>query len=114
MVRASDNTPTEIHKGAVYIRQDMATSHEEADNIKAQQAIMCATQQPGAVSVIADDTDVSCSFFIIIKRKGFTRAMFMTSPAQQRSTIDIKATVEKHHAIVPGLLTVHALSGCDT
>ena len=69
VVTASDNTPTESHKGAVYIRQDMATSHEEADNIKAQQAIMCATQQPGAVSVIADDTDVSCSFFIIIKTR---------------------------------------------
>ena len=40
VITASDNTPTEIHKGAVYLRQDMATSHEEADNIIAQQAIM--------------------------------------------------------------------------
>ena len=35
-------------------------------------------------------------------------------PVQQRSTIDIKATVEKNHVIVPGLLAAHALSGCDT
>ena len=114
VVTASDNTPTEIRKGAVYLRQDMATSHEEEDNIKAQQAIMCAKQQPGAVSVIADDTDIFLLLLHHYQNKGLTSAMFMTSPVQQRSTIDIKATVEKHHAIVPGLLAAHALSGCDT
>ena len=36
----------------------MATSHEEADTMIAQQAIMCAKRQPDAISVIADDTDV--------------------------------------------------------
>ncbi|KAK2555738.1 hypothetical protein P5673_022305 [Acropora cervicornis] len=39
--------------------------------------------------------------------------MFMTSLVQQRSMINIKATVEKHHAIDPGLLGAHALSVCD-
>ena len=114
VITASDNTPTEIHKGAVYLRRDMATSHEEADNIIAQQAIMWAKQQPGAVSVIADDTDVSVLLIHHYQNEGLTSAMFMISPVQQRSTIDIKATVEKHHAIVPGLLAAHALSGCDT
>ena len=112
VVTASDNTPTEIHKGAVYYRQDMATSHEEADNIIAQQAIMCAKQQPGAVSVIEDDTDMCVLILQYYQNAGLTSAMFMTSPVHQRSTI--KATVEKHHAIVPGLLAAHTLSGCDT
>ena len=114
VITASDNTPTEIHKGAVYLRRDMATSQKEADNIIAQQAIMCAKQQPGAVSVIADDTDVFVLLIHHYQNEGLTSAMFMTSPVQQRSTIDIKATVEKHQAIVPGLLAAHALSGCDT
>ncbi|XP_044174300.1 uncharacterized protein LOC122947134 [Acropora millepora] len=114
VITASDNTPTEIHKEAVYLRRDMATSHEEADNIIAQQAIMCAKQQPGAVSLIADDTDVFVLLIHHYQNEGLTSAMFMTSPVQQRSTIDIKATVEKHQAIVPGLLASHALSGCDT
>ena len=114
VITASDNTPTEIHKGALYLRRDMATSHEEADNIIVQQAIMCAKQQPGAVSVIADDTDVFVLLIHHYQNKGLTSAMFMTSPLQQSSTIDIKATVEKHQAIVPGLLAAHALAGCDT
>ena len=40
--------------------------------------------------------------------------MFMTSPVQRSCTIDIKATVEKYHAIAPGLLAARVLSGCDT
>ena len=38
----------------------------------------------------------------------------MTSPVQRSCTIDIKATVEKYHAIAPSLLAERALSGCDT
>lgn len=40
--------------------------------------------------------------------------MFMISPIQQRSSVDIRATVQAHHNIIPSLLGVHALSGCDT
>lgn len=91
----------------------MATSHEEAGNILAQQVITCAKQQPGAVSVIADDTDVFVLLLHHCQNEGLASTMFMTA-VQQRSTIDIKATVEKHHAIVPGLLAAYALSGCKT
>jgi len=77
----------------------------------AQQAIMCAKQQPGAVSVIADDTDIFLLLLHHYQNEGLTSAMFMTSPVQQRSTIDIKATVEKHHATVPGCDTVQPYFG---
>lgn len=43
----SDDVPTEIHLGVVIARTDTATSHEEVDNIIAQQAIMCAKAQSG-------------------------------------------------------------------
>ena len=114
VVTATDNTPTKVHKGAVYLGQNMATSHEEADNVIAQQAIMFAKQQPGAVSVISDDTDVFVLLVHHYQNEGLTSAMFMISLLQPRSTIDIKTTVEKDHAIVPGLLAAHAFLGCDT
>ena len=44
VITVSDYVPTEIHKGVVTTREDIATSHEEADNIIAQQAIMCARE----------------------------------------------------------------------
>ena len=116
VVTAGDNAPTEIHNGAVYLRQDMATLHEEADNIIAQQAIMCMKQQPGAISVITDHTDVFVLLLHHYQNEGLTSAMFVTSKVQQGSMIDIncKATVEKHHAMDPGFLAAHALLGCDT
>ena len=85
MVRASDDTPTEIDKGAVYLRHDMATSHEEADTMIAQEANMCVKRQPNAVSVITDDTHVIVLLFHHYQNEGFTMLlafMFMTSPVQ--------------------------------
>ena len=80
---------------------------------------MCAKEHSGATVVVADDTDVfilllfhyliSIFHYFII-----TCPMFMISPIQQRSLIDIKATVQAHRSIIPGLPAAHALSGCDT
>ena len=44
VITGRGDIPTEIHKGVVIAREDIATSHEEADNIIAQQAIMCARE----------------------------------------------------------------------
>ena len=38
----------------------------------------------------------------------------MQSPVYGRCCIDIKATYMKHSAIVPDLLAIHAISGCDS
>lgn len=115
VITGSEDAPTEIYKGVVITRQDVATSHEEADNIIVQQAIMCAKDQRGhTVAVIADDTDVFILLMYHYWRERLTCPMIMGSPIQQRSLIDIKATVQAHLAIIPGLPAAHALSGCDT
>jgi hypothetical protein len=38
----------------------------------------------------------------------------MTGTSQLRSTVDIKATAEKHEHLAKGILAGHAISGCDT
>ena len=63
----------------------MATSHEEADTMIAQQAIMCAKRQPDAISVIADDTDVIVLLLHHYQNEGLMMLpafMFMTSLVQ--------------------------------
>lgn len=104
MLTPSDDTPTEIHKGQVYLRQELTASNEEADNIIVQQAVRCAKDQPGAVVVVANDTDVFVLLHNHYENEGLASAVFMESPVQQRSTTDVKATVQQHHAVVPGLL----------
>ena len=65
-----NNTPVEISYGGVVIhREDMSTSHEEADCIIVQQAVTVATECQVGVSVIADDTDV----FILLPHHFFER-----------------------------------------
>ena len=115
VITGSEKSPKEICQGIVLTRQDIATSHEEADNIIVQQAIMCArTQREDAVAVIADDTDVFILLLYHYLCEHLSCEMFMSSPIQQRSVIDIKATVQAHITIIPGLPAAHALSGCDT
>ena len=114
VITGSNNVPTEIHRAVAIARHDVATSHEEADNIIAQQAIMCAKERSGTVLVLADDTDVFILLLYHYQQENITCPMIMSSPIQQRSVIDIKATVEVHGSIIPDLMAAHALSGCDT
>ena len=106
VITGSDDVPTEIHKGLVIAWRDIATSHEEADNIIVQQAIMCAKEQSGATVVVADDTDVFILLLYHYWNERLTCPMFMISPIQQRSLIDIKTTVQAHRTIIPGLPAV--------
>jgi hypothetical protein len=114
VITGSDDAPTEIHKGLVIARRDIATSHEEADNIIVQQAIMCAEEKSGATVVVADDTDVFILLLYHYWNERLTCPMFMISPIQQRSLSDINTTVQAHRTIIPGLPAAHALSGWDT
>ena len=75
-------------------REDISTSHEEADCIIVQHAMMASEYQQG-VSVIADDTDV----FILLIHHYYT---------------DICSTVKNEEQIAHDQLAYHALSGCDT
>ena len=88
----------------MYLRQELTTSNEEAENIIVQQAVRCAKDQPGAVVVVANDTDVFVLLLHHYENEGLASAMFMESLVQQRSTTDVKATAQQHHAVVPGLL----------
>ena len=69
----------------------------------------------GARLVIADDTDVFV-MLLPFKLAGFLGdvPIYMESPLYQRGVIDIDATVENNHSIIPDLLVAHALSGCYT
>ena len=68
-----------------------------------------------ALVIVADDTDV---FVLLLhyRHAGALHAnsVYMQSPIQNRTVIDIDATVENHLSVVPHLLSAHALTGCDT
>lgn len=107
--------PYEVTEFNTIRRTDLATNHEEADVIIAQQAIKLGTEGRGMqVNVISDDTDVFLLLLHYYYNEGLSIPMYMESPIRGRLLIDIKTTVQKHRDIVPDLLAAHALSGCDT
>ena len=59
IVTGQDNTPVKITPGGIVIRrQDLSTSHKEADVVIVAQAIYAAKEEQKNVAVVADDTDV--------------------------------------------------------
>ena len=113
VVTGSNNTPVQISHGVVIYREDISTSHEKADCIIVQQALMASEYQQG-VSVIADDTDVFILLIHHYLEQQLTNFMVMESPIHGRSVIDICRTVKNEEQIAHDLLACHALSGCDT
>ena len=59
MITTRDKTPVGISDGAVIIqRNDIATTHEKADDVIVQQAIRVAVKEPKYVTVLAVNNDV--------------------------------------------------------
>lgn len=87
-------------------------THEESDNILAQQMVYVVKETGKDVSVISDDTDVFALLLYHYVRQGLTQTVIMESPVQDRVSVDIKATALEHSAIIPDILVAHALSGC--
>ena len=72
VITGQQEAPVEIgYGGAVIQRCDIATTHEEADNIIVQQAMKVAVDEQKQVTVFADDTDV-CSSTLSLLGTGFT------------------------------------------
>ena len=111
MITAQEKSPTEISCGVVIQRHDIATTHEKADSIIVQQAVQVAVNEQKYVTILADDTDVYALIIHYYLQEGLQSPMVMESPIKDRKIIDIRATVEKHHDIIPA---GHALTGCDT
>ena len=104
----------EITSGNIIERQEMYTTHEEADNIVVQQAFLAASMGASGVAVVADDTDVWALLLHYYMEQRVAIPFIMKSPINGRSVIDIKQTSLKYAELIPNLLAAHSLSGCDT
>ena len=109
-----DPVPVELTSTVTIKREDLRTSHEEADSILAHQMVAVASEENKGVSVISDDTDVFVLLLHHYVMQKLTVEVIMESSYKDRKTIDIRATAKEHRYIIPDLLAAHAISGCDT
>ena len=114
VITGQDEPPTEVYRGTVSSRNDIATKHEEAVNIIIQQVLACVSDDPFAsITVICDDTDVFVLLLYYYHVIRMTNTVTMESPIKGRAVIDVSKLL-KNSDIVHELLPAHALSGCDT
>ncbi|KAL8577294.1 hypothetical protein ACOMHN_062803 [Nucella lapillus] len=114
IVTGQDPTPIEISAGSITIsRQDLRTTHEEADEIVVAQAIYAATEEGKHVGVVADDTDVYIMLLYHYYNGSLTCPMTLIPTRSERALIDIRATVDKLGELCLELLPAHASQGLD-
>ena len=116
MVTGADPLPIEISEGGVVIsRADVATSHEETNNVIVQQVLSCTAENAEIkITVVADDTDVFVLLLHYHHMANLKNVVLMESPIKGKTVVDIGTTEQKHSEIVEGILPAHAPSGCDT
>ncbi|KAL8624434.1 hypothetical protein ACOMHN_034682 [Nucella lapillus] len=114
IVTGQDPTPVEISSGGITIsRQDLRTTHEEADEIVVAQAIYAATEEGKHVGVVADDTDVYIMLLYHYYNGSLTCPMTLIPTRSERALIDIRAAVDKLGELCLELLPAHASQGLD-
>ena len=115
VISVDQAAPKQVSKGRKTSHLDLVSTQEEADIIITQQAIYLAKEDPQShVRVICEDTDVFALLLYFYTKEKLQTSLTMQSPIKNRCCIDIKETAHKHLKIMPEILALHALSGCDT
>ena len=97
-------------------RADLQTTHEQADIIVVQQAIN-VSQAGGTgeqITVRTDDTDIFVLLLHFYDKLDCSSTIYMEYPKIYRTKLDIQSTARKHKSLLPDILAIHALSGCDS
>ena len=114
MITASSEVPEETHNGNRQKKEDLRTSHEEADLIIPQQVLFAVEEGAGCVKDISDDTDVFVLLIHFFHLKQHSATIIMESTKEEWNIIDIGQTAINHCDILANVLAGHALSGCDS
>jgi len=64
--------------------------------------------------VVSDDTDVFALLLYFYWNEKLQSTMTMQSPIKGLCCIDIKETSRIHSDIVPSVLAIHAITGCNS
>ena len=97
----------------VVSRNDLKSSHEEADINIVKQCMSCAVEKNRYIKIICEDTDVFVLLTAYILTYSIESLVFIEAFASNRSIVDINKTARRSAEIVLSLIAAHTLSGCD-
>jgi len=88
--------------------------NEEAGVIMVRQVAKLAPSGTTSMSVVSDETDVFILFLHFYAQLGLINSLLMEATGSDRTLSDIPATVKKYADLIPNLLAMRCLFGCDT
>ena len=114
IITSEHRVPIAIKNGEISTKDYLQNSQEEADVIIPHQLVFLAGNGAKHVCIICDDTDVFILLVHFYCKLRLECGVTMESPIAGRSSIDIKATAQRHKDVSEYLPGMHALTGCDT
>ena len=114
IITSKQEIPEQLHLGTKSERCDLITSQEEADVIIPYQVLAAITDGKSSIKVYCEDTDVFVLLCHSFLAKEWEAEVFMEGFQEGKSVISIKESVRKHVDVIPHILSMHALTGCDS
>ena len=110
------SVPEEIHCGVKIKRQDLNLYYDEADYIILQQLSSIIDEKKQAViKVLFDDTNLFVSLCSSFKKLNWSSTkLYMDAFTDYNKLISMSKSVAANENVIPSLIALHALSGCDS
>ena len=115
VITSKSPCPVQTKLGVTQMRTDLESKFDEADYILPQQVEAAIKEGKRSIKVISSDTDVFvllCSMYL--SRGWWEAEVYIQDFNNGKSLISVKKTVETHSELIPSLIALHSLSGCDT
>ena len=109
-ITGQDDVPSSTCKGVQQKRDDMRTTHEEADVIIPLQVQCAMNKGYKNIQVICDDTDVFVLLVYYHHVNNWENDVLLTSLDESNKPISIKLTAKKHAYFASSLPAMHVLS----
>ena len=107
--------PVEVQDEIIICRKDLQSDFDEADYVIPQQVNAATREGKHKVKVISADTDVFVLLCWAYVEQDWAPCEVVMEPfLASDKFISIADTVKEHRAIIPSLISLHSISGCDT
>ena len=114
VVTSAKPDPLQCQNGHITVREDLRTTHEEADVIIPMQLESAISEGRRNIAINCEDTDVFVLICHLYQKHEWESNVFMKGFSKDTNLISIQKTVANHADIMPYLPACHILTGCDT
>ena len=113
IITPKQDIPEQLHFGRQSGRQDLITTQEEADIIIPHQVLAAVTDGKSSIKVCCEDTNIFVLLCHSYRIKLWKAELFMEGFKEGKNATSIKDSVKKHIDIIPQIMYMHAMAGCN-